>query len=114
MTLGPMDPLAAALSHLAATIDARASADPAASYTAKLLSEGPGKCAKKLGEEGVETALAVASEGADAVASEAADLLYHLLVALRSREVSLAAVGDALIERQGLSGLEEKARRTES
>ncbi|MCI4643685.1 MAG: phosphoribosyl-ATP diphosphatase [Hyphomonadaceae bacterium] len=102
----------AALDHLAQTIDARADGDPAESYTAKLLAKGPQKCAKKLGEEAVELALALVSESDEAVASEAGDLLYHLLVALRSRGLSLDAVGGALATRQAMSGLEEKASRT--
>ena len=112
MTLGTSETLFAAVKHLSETIDARATADPETSYTAKLLQDGPGKCAKKLGEEGVELALAIASEDAQNVSAEAADLIYHLLVGLRSREVSLDAVAEALIKRQGMSGLDEKAGRT--
>lgn len=103
----------AALDHLAQTIDARAGGDPDESYTAKLLAKGAPKCAKKLGEEAVELALALVSEPDEAVASEAGDLLYHLLVALRARGVSLDAVGAALAARQAMSGLEEKASRSE-
>ncbi|MEO0815929.1 MAG: phosphoribosyl-ATP diphosphatase [Pseudomonadota bacterium] len=101
----------AALDHLAQTIDARATGDADASYTAKLLQKGPPKCAKKLGEEAVELALALVSEADDAVASEAADVLYHFMVALRSRGVSLDQVGAALAARQAQSGLAEKASR---
>ena len=101
----------AALDHLAQTVDARAGSDPTESYTAKLLSKGPAKCAKKLGEEAVELALAIAAEGDDEVASEAADLLYHLTVALRSRGITLDDVAAALAARQGTSGLAEKAAR---
>ena len=110
-SLGPTGSLAAVLAELAATIDARASRDPSQSYTAKLLAAGPLKCAKKLGEEATELALALAAEGDDAVASETADLLYHLLVALRARGVPLDAVAAALEARQGQSGLQEKASR---
>ena len=67
--------------------------------------------AKKLGEEGVEAALAVMAQGDQEVAGEAADLVYHLLVALRSRGVSLDAVATELKKRQGKSGIEEKASR---
>ncbi|MEM8921581.1 MAG: phosphoribosyl-ATP diphosphatase, partial [Pseudomonadota bacterium] len=70
-------------------------------------------CAKKLGEEGVEAALAVAAEGADETASEAADLLYHLFVALRAKGVGLDAVAEKLAAREGVSGLVEKASRAE-
>lgn len=109
--LGDTARLDAAMTHLADTIEARVGSDPQASYTARLLERGPKQCGKKLGEEAVELALALAAEDAADVAAETADLLYHLLVALRSRGVSLDEVADALARRQGLSGLEEKARR---
>ncbi|HVY87246.1 MAG TPA: phosphoribosyl-ATP diphosphatase [Hyphomonadaceae bacterium] len=109
--LGPASFLGDTLNALAKTIDARAGADPDASYTAKLLMGGPSAAAKKLGEEAVETALAVVSQDDKAVAHEAADLLYHLLVALRSRGVPLDSVAKALETRQGKSGIEEKASR---
>jgi len=102
----------AALDHLAHTIDARADGDPETSYTARLLAKGAPGCAKKLGEEAVELALALAAESEDAVASETADVLYHLMVALRARGVALDQVGAALAARQGMSGLDEKASRT--
>ena len=100
----------AALDHLAQTVDARAGGGggPEASYTAKLLAKGTGKCAKKFGEEAVELALALVSESDEAVASEAGDVLYHLMVALRARGISLDEVGAALAPRQAMSGLEEK------
>ncbi len=109
--LGPVSYLAEVLNDLAKTIDARAGADPASSWTAKLLMGGPSLTAKKLGEEGVEAALAVASQDDAAVAAEAADLLYHLFVALRSRGVALDAVAKVLEARQGKSGIDEKAMR---
>lgn len=110
--LGEGEQLFAALAELARTIDVRAaSASQDTSYTAKLLAAGPNTCAKKLGEEAVETALALVSEGEEAVASEAADLLYHLFVALRARGVALSHLGEALARRQGQSGLDEKASR---
>ena len=104
--------LARVLADLSATIEQRAAeADASASYTAKLLSKGPNKTAKKLGEEAVELVIALTSENEQNVASETADLLYHLLVALKSRDVSLARVAGILAERQGMSGLTEKASR---
>ncbi len=109
--LGPSDKLAAILHELATTIDARAGGDAASSYTAQLLAKGAVACAKKLGEEGVEAALAVAAEGPEAVASEAGDVIYHLLVALRARGVALDDVAAVLAKRQGASGLAEKASR---
>lgn len=77
----------------------RAAADPAKSYTARLLADGPGKAAQKVGEEGVEVALAAVSRDADGLTEEAADLLFHLLVTLRSRDVRLSQVVDVLRRR---------------
>ena len=112
--LGDLETLRLAMQHLADTVDARADAgDAESSYTARLLAKGPLKCAKKLIEEAGELGLAVAAESDGDVAGEAADVIYHMFVALRSRGVSLEAVGKALIDRQGMSGLEEKAARTE-
>ncbi len=99
------------LERLAATIAARKGADPASSYTAKLLSEGPQRCAKKFGEEAVETVIAAVSGDADAVASESADLIYHWLVLLAASGVSLDDVAAKLQAREGRSGIEEKASR---
>lgn len=110
--LGPAAYLGEVLNDLAKTIDSRAGADPASSWTAKLLAGGPALTAKKLGEEGVEAALAIASQSDTDVAKEAGDVLYHLLVALRSRGVSLDAVAKVLAERQGTSGIAEKASRS--
>lgn len=103
--------LGAALDRLAGAIATRRGAPAETSYTAKLLQAGPSRCAKKLGEEGVEAALAVASGGEEEIAEEAADLVYHLLVALASRGVSPNAVAAVLAGREGRSGLEEQAAR---
>ncbi len=108
-----MSDFAETLDRLAATITARKGADPASSYTAKLLSEGPERCAKKFGEEAVETVIAAVSADADAVASESADLIYHWLVLLAAAGVSLDGVAAKLQAREGRSGIEEKASRTE-
>jgi phosphoribosyl-ATP pyrophosphohydrolase/phosphoribosyl-AMP cyclohydrolase len=87
------------IARLEQTIDARATADPAESWTARLLAEGPKRAAQKVGEEGVETALAGAC-GPDAeLASEGADLVYHLLVLLRARHMSFQDVLDVLAQR---------------
>jgi len=99
------------LAELADTVAARRNTSPEISYTAKLLSQGIEKCAKKVGEEAVETALAAVSEDREHLVAEAADLLYHLLVVLRAREVPLAEVEAALAARVGMTGLEEKASR---
>lgn len=87
------------LARLEATIAARAAADPATSWTARLLAEGPKRAAQKVGEEGVETALAGAAGPDEELASEAADLLYHLLVLLRARGLPLQAALDVLAVR---------------
>lgn len=88
---------------------AQASAD--VSYTRKLLDRGVSYCAKKLGEEAVETVIAAIHEDDEHLTGEAADLLYHLLVVLHARGISLADVEAVLAERQRQSGLEEKASR---
>ena len=110
-SLGDMRGLAAVLQRLAATIDARADADADTSYTAQLLAKGPKKIAAKIIEEGGELAFALTDESDQAVASEAADVLYHMLVGLRARGVSLEDVAAVLQAREGTSGLDEKASR---
>tara|TARA_R110002020_G_scaffold83397_1_gene206831 strand:- start:229423 stop:229776 length:354 start_codon:yes stop_codon:yes gene_type:complete len=110
--LGPLARLAAALEHLSGTIDARAlEGDAGTSWTARLLAKGPDAAAAKIAEEGNELAEAVIRESDDNVASEAADVIYHLMVGLRSRGVPLDAVAAKLEARQGTSGLAEKASR---
>ncbi len=87
------------LAKLEAVIAQRATEKPDASYTAKLLAKGINKVAQKVGEEGVETALAGVNEPDDKLIGESADLLFHLLVLLRAREVPLAAVIQELDKR---------------
>jgi phosphoribosyl-ATP pyrophosphohydrolase len=100
------------LHQLAATISARR-ADPAAkSYTRQLLDGGPTLCARKFGEEAVETVVAALSGDKAALTNEAADVLYHLLVLLESRDVGIDDVLTVLRTRMGISGLDEKAART--
>ena len=89
----------------------RAGASPETSYTRKLLDRGVAHCAKKLGEEAVETAIAAVAEDRDRVIAEAADLLYHLLVVLEARGIALPEVEAALSRRTAQSGIEEKAAR---
>ena len=89
----------------------RAGASAETSYTRKLLDRGVAQCAKKFGEEAFETALAAVGEDRDRLIGETADLLYHLLVMLRARGVTLAEVERALAERTARSGLDEKASR---
>jgi len=87
------------LARLEQTIAARATADPSESWTARLLASGPKRIAQKVGEEGVETALAGAAGDEAELASEAADLVYHLLVLLKARGLSLQDVLDVLESR---------------
>ena len=109
--LGSSQRLLDLLATLAQTVDSRAHGNPEKSYTAKLLKSGPIRCGKKIAEEGAEVALSIAAETPKDTASETADLLFHLLVGLRAKGVSLDMVADALAERRGVSGLAEKASR---
>ena len=99
------------LEDLFATIEARANADPDSSWTAKLLAKGPEKCAEKFGEEAVEAIIEAVKDDKTKLASEAADVLFHLLVMLKSRDVPLSDVMAELSRRQGQSGIAEKASR---
>lgn len=100
------------LNDLAATIATRKSADPSSSWTAQLLAKGPEKCAEKFGEEAVEAIIEAVKGDQDALAAEAADVIYHLLVMLAARDVPLSQVLDILAARQAQSGLTEKASRS--
>ena len=102
-----------ALDRLYSTIQSRKDADPSTSYTAKLFSRGLAQCAKKLGEEGVEAALAGALGDKEALVGESVDLLYHLLVMWAAVGVRPEDVYGRLAEREGKSGLKEKASRVE-
>jgi phosphoribosyl-ATP pyrophosphohydrolase len=99
------------LQRLAATIHARRTAGGDSSYTRQLLDAGAERCAKKLGEEAVETVIAGVSQGPAELKAEAADLIYHLLVLLECRGVPLADVLAVLETRTGASGIAEKAAR---
>jgi phosphoribosyl-ATP pyrophosphohydrolase len=81
------------------------------SYTRKLLDRGVAHAAKKFGEEAIEAVLAAVGEERPRVIAETADLLYHLLIVLKARDITLADVEQVLGERQNLSGLQEKAMR---
>lgn len=91
---------AATLADLAAVIAARARERPAGSYTTRLFTEGVRRIAQKVGEEGVETALAAVAEDDEALLGEAADLVFHLLVLLRARGLGLAQLEAVLRERR--------------
>ncbi len=99
------------LDRLFAVIESRQGGDPEASYTAKLLAGGVETVAAKVSEEAAETAIAAVSEDATRLASESADLLYHLLVLWAARGLAPEAVWATLAARQGTSGLAEKAAR---
>ncbi len=102
------------LDELFAVIESRKGGDPEASYTAKLLAGGVETVAAKVTEEAAEAVVAGVSEDAARLASESADLLYHLLVLWAARGLSPEAVWAALAARQGTSGLAEKAARGKS
>ena len=99
------------LEDLASRVAERSSASPEASYTARLLRDGVDRCARKFGEEAVELIVSAVSRDKQGLTSEAADVIYHLLVLLKSADVTLDAVMAELERRTAQSGLEEKASR---
>ena len=99
------------LQRLAATIAARAQADPATSHTAALLAKGPAKCAEKFGEEAIEAIIEAVKGDREALTREGADVLYHFLVMLAASGLTLSDVLAELERREGISGIEEKASR---
>ncbi len=99
------------LRDLESRVHERAQSSADVSYTRKLLDKGIEHCAKKLGEEAVETALAAVGPDRDKLTAETADLLYHLLVVLEARGITLAEVEAVLEARTRTSGLDEKAAR---
>jgi phosphoribosyl-ATP pyrophosphohydrolase len=101
------------LARLAATIEARKGADPETSWTAKLLSKGPEKCAEKFGEEAIEAIIEAVKGDREALTREAADVIYHLLVMCAARGVTLAGIEAELDRREAQSGIAEKAGRAQ-
>jgi phosphoribosyl-ATP pyrophosphohydrolase len=99
------------IDQLYATIVSRQKADPKKSYTAALLKRGVEQCAKKLGEEGVEAALAAVSKNKRALRLESADVLYHLLVVWAARGIKPKEVYAELAKRRAKSGIAEKDSR---
>lgn len=99
------------LEELEQIVAARAKASPDESWTAKLLAKGPEKAAEKFGEEAIEAVIEAVRNDPEALTSEAADVLFHLLVMLHARGVSVAQVMAVLEARQSQSGLAEKAAR---
>ena len=100
-----------ALNRLAQTIADRKSADPSSSWTAKLLSEGVEIAAQKFGEEAIEAIIEAVKGDCERLTAEAADVMYHLLVMLAARDVTLDDVLAELDRRAGSSGIDEKANR---
>ena len=100
------------LADLADRVHERAKASAKDSYTRALIDKGIDHCAKKLGEEAVETVMAAVQDNKGRLIAEAADLLYHLLVVLEARGVTLGEVEAELAKRTAKSGHEEKASRT--
>lgn len=101
------------LTRLEQTIAARRNASPETSYVASLNAKGLGKIAQKLGEEATETVIAALSAGREELIGESADLLFHLLVLLGAKDIALSDVLAELDRREGVSGIEEKASRSE-
>jgi phosphoribosyl-ATP pyrophosphohydrolase len=99
------------LKHLIATIQSRKGADASTSYVAKRFAKGRAKIAQKVGEEGVELALALALDDKPEIIKESADLFFHMLIALEDAGLSFEDVLEELRAREGVSGLEEKRRR---
>ncbi|KRS18896.1 phosphoribosyl-ATP diphosphatase [Roseovarius indicus] len=99
------------LEELEQIVATRAAASPDESWTAKLLAKGPEKVAEKFGEEAIEAIIEAVKNDPERLTSEAADVLFHLLVMLQSRGVSVADVMEELARRQSRSGLAEKAAR---
>ncbi len=103
--------MANVLTRLAKTIESRKGEDEKKSYAAKLFARGPSKCAEKFGEEAVEAIIAAAKNDKQNLTEEAADVLFHMLVMLSSRDVKWKDVLAELKRREGTSGIVEKQSR---
>ena len=99
------------LKKLEQVIISRKSADPGSSWTAQLLAAGPEKCAEKFGEEAIEAVIEAVKGDQKALTSEAADVVYHLMVMLASRSINFSDVLTELARRSDISGLDERAQR---
>jgi len=99
------------LKTLEQVIISRKSADPGSSWTAQLLAAGPEKCAEKFGEEAIEAIIEAVKGDQKALTSEAADVVYHLMVMLASRSIDFSDVLTELARRSDISGLDERAQR---
>ena len=111
MNPNDLKPMTFSIHDLEQRLNERATACAEESYTRKLLDRGVAHCAKKLGEEAIETVIAAASEDRDRLIAESADLVYHLLVVLMARDIKFAEIEAVLAARTRQSGLEEKASR---
>ena len=100
------------IEDLVKTINSRANADPSESWTAKLLAQGPEKCAEKFGEEAVEAIIEAVKGDNRALISEAADVIFHYLIMLKSRNINFEDVMKELENRTTKSGLREKEDRS--
>ena len=99
------------LERLDLTIQGKTTESPNKSHTAKLLKKGTEKCAEKFGEEAIELIVASVKKKKKEIIGEAADTLYHMLVLLRSKNISINEVMTELVSREGISGIEEKRKR---
>ena len=99
--------------QLSVTIESRKTASPDSSYVAKLFHKSADSILKKIGEEATEVVIAAKDENREQIVYESADLLFHLMVMLAQYDLTLADVADELARREGLSGLVEKASRSE-
>ena len=99
------------LERLDLTIQGKTTESPNKSHTAKLLNKGTEKCAEKFGEEAIELIVASVKKKKKEIIGEAADTLYHMLVLLRSKNISINEVMTELASREGISGIEEKRQR---
>ena len=99
------------LERLDLTIQGKTTESPNKSHTAKLLKKGTEKCAEKFGEEAIELIVASVKKKKKEIIGEAADTLYHMLVLLRSKNISANEVLSELASREGISGIEEKRKR---
>ena len=100
------------LERLDLTIQRKTTESPNKSHTAKLLKKGTEKCAEKFGEEAIELIVASVKKKKKEIIGEAADTLYHMLVLLRSKNISINEVLTELASREGISGIEEKRKRS--
>jgi len=113
MSIAPDASASAVIDRLFAVIESRRHGDPATSHTARLFAKGTRKIAQKMGEEAVEVVIEAVRGKRERIIEESADLMYHLLVLWSDAHVRPSDVLEELVKREGISGLAEKASRTE-